>query len=159
MILYYGLPLLFICGYTQCCSFVDTTRIHHHCGYTPLIFQIFFSVWPWCICTGIASEFISASFSDSMGSYMPCFPGINLSRLIDTSWRILDICSTLLWLSLKSLHAYCILIGLHHPSEKFFPPINIPNHSWKTPHVDLILQLTALSYPEIILSGQKLLIL
>ena len=85
------------------------------------------SVCPWFICNGIASEFISASFSASMRAAMPCFPGTNFPRLIAISCRRLDSYSILCCLSPKSLHTSCILIGLQQQSETCFPPIHIPN--------------------------------
>ena len=89
-----------------------------------LSFRCCVSIFPWCIYTGITSTFISASFSASMRDDMSCFPGTTLACLIATSFRRPDICSTLIRLNPKALHIFCILIGLHHPSEKYFPPIH-----------------------------------
>ena len=112
-----------------------------------------------CIWTYISSEFISSSFSASMRSTMPYFPGTTLDHLIDTSCRMLDICSTLICLNLNSFHTSCILIGIQQPSEKFFPPIHIPRVLLKNPHVVLRPPLTALAHPMNILGDQILLML
>ena len=85
-------------------------------GVSPLYFIFFVAVCPWCICTGIASAFIYASFSDTMRADMPCFSGTTLAHIIATSCRILDRCSTLCGISSKSLHTLC---------KKCFPPIHI----------------------------------
>ena len=129
--------------------------MHCHCGYFTLIFQIFFSVCLWCICTGIASTFISASFSASMRSYMPFFKATTLSRIISNSCHVIYSCSTLFCLGPKALHTLCILIGLQHLSEKLFPPIHIPKSLLKIPCLVLLLLSTALAHPENMLGGQK----
>ena len=43
-------------------------------GVSSLSFRCCVSVCPWCICTGIASAFISASFSAIMRAYMSVYP-------------------------------------------------------------------------------------
>ena len=63
---------------------------------------------------------------------IPCFPGTNLACLITTLFCILDIRSTLFFLSLNSLHTSCILIGLKHPYEKCaypYPEITVEKSS------------------------------
>ena len=67
------------------------------------------SVCPWCICTGIASAFIYASFSASMRADMPCFTGTNLACLVATSCYSLDSCSTLICLNPNAFHTLYIL--------------------------------------------------
>ena len=94
-------------------------------GVSLLSFSFSVSVCSWCICTDIASTFISASFSASMRYDMPCFPGTTLACLIATSCHRLDSCSTMSCLNRKTLHTYCILIGIQKPSEECFPPIHI----------------------------------
>ena len=89
------------------------------------------SVCLWCICTGIASAFISSSFSDRIKAAMLCFPVTTISCLISTSCCRLDSCSTLICLNPKALHTSCIRIGLQQPSEKYFPPIHIPKSPLK----------------------------
>ena len=100
-------------------------------GVSLLFFFCCVSVCTWCICDGIASDFISASFSAIMRDYMPCFTCTTLAHLIDTSCRRLDSCSTISCLNPKALHNLCILIGIQHPSEKCFPPIHKAKSSLK----------------------------
>ena len=92
-----------------------------------LSFSCFFSLYIWCICTGIAYSFIYDSFIAIMRDVMPCFPGTTIARIIATLCLIIDICSILFCLSPKALYTSCILVGLQQPTETFFPPIHIPN--------------------------------
>ena len=91
-----------------------------------LSFICFVAVCFWCIYTGIAYTFISASFSDIMRADISCFPGTILARLIATSFLRLDKYYTIFFLSPRALHILCILIGMQHPSEKCFLPTHIP---------------------------------
>ena len=94
-------------------------------GVSLLCFRCCVYVCPRCICNGIASAFVSASFSASMRAAVPYFPGTTFPRLIVTSCIIIDICSTIFCLSHKSLHTSCILIGMKQPSKKCFLPIHM----------------------------------
>ena len=95
-------------------------------GISPLSFRFFYAVCPWCICTDIAFAYISASFSASMRADVPCFSVTALARLRAISFRRLGSFSALFFLSPKAIHTLCILIDLHHPSKKCFPPIHVP---------------------------------
>ena len=81
-------------------------------GVSSLSFGCFVSVWPWYICTGIASAFVSASFIANMRAVMPCFLVPIISRLISASCLINYRCSTICYLSPKSLPTFWILIGM-----------------------------------------------
>ena len=118
----------------------------------------FVSFWPWSICTGIACTFIFTSFSSRIRDSIPCFPYTTLAYLISKSCHRLDRFTTIFFLSIKALHTSCTQIGMHNPYAKN-PPIHIPNHYWKTPHVDLKFQLTDLAHLENIPCGQTLLML
>ena len=74
---------------------------------------------------------------------VPCFAGTTLACLISTYCSRLEIYYILWCLSLKSLHNFCILIGLQNSSEKCFPPIHIPKALFKTISYD----------PEILING------
>ena len=86
----------------------------------------FVTVFTWHICTGIASDFVSAYFSASMRADMPCFPGTTLSRIIAISCRRLASCSTLCRLNPNALYTTCIIIDLQQPSQECFPTIHTP---------------------------------
>ena len=101
-------------------------------GVSYLLFSYFDAVFHCWICTGINFFFFTDSFSTSMMDAIPCFPGTNLACLITTLFCILDIRSTLFFLSLNSLHTSCILIGLKHPYEKCaypYPEITVEKSS------------------------------
>ena len=110
-------------------------------GVSTLYFRCFVAFCHWCICNGINSALIYASFRVNIRSDMPCFPGTTLDRLIDTSCHRIEICSTILCLSPRALHDLFILIGLQLLSEKCFPPIHIPKAPLKNNHVGLILNI------------------
>ena len=128
-------------------------------GISLLSFRCFVAICLWCICTGIANAFISASVSASIRDNMLCFPGTTLSRIIATSCRRLDSRYNLFCLIPRALHTSCILIGMQHPSEKRFPSIHIPKVPLKIPHMGLKLKSTARAHPVNILGGQMLLML
>ena len=103
--------------------------IYPMCTITVSASSLYFSccvyVYPWYICTSIASAFIYASFSAIMRSSMLYFTGTTLARIIYIPRHRLENCSTLCCLSPKYLHTLCVLIGLYHSIEKYFPPIHI----------------------------------
>ena len=89
-------------------------------GVSSLSFSCCLAVCHWYICTGVASDFITAYFRASMRDIMPCFPGTTLVCLISASCLIIDICYTLCCLKYRDLHTFCILIDLQQPSKHFF---------------------------------------
>ena len=105
-------------------------------GVSYLYFCCCVDVCPWYTCTGIASAFIYDSFCASMRAEMPCFPGTTIAHIISTSFHRLENCSTLWCLSPKTLHNFCILIGLQNLTEKCFPPIHIPKALLKNSSCD-----------------------
>ena len=115
------------------------------------------SVCPWCIFTGIASDFICDSFSDRIRAAMPCFPGTTLARLIAISCIRLDSCSILFCLSPKDLHTSASWLVYRNYLKHAFHLYISQTHCWKTPHVVLRLPLMALAHPGNILSFQTLL--
>ena len=125
-------------------------------GVSPLSFNCFVAVYPWCIYTDIAFRFISASSSASMRDAIPCFPGTTLSCITYTSYLSIDRCSTICCRITRYINNLCILICLHLPPEKYFPPIHIPESLLKNPHVGLIPQSTVLVLPYIIPDGKIL---
>ena len=54
-------------------------------GVSLLYFSCCVSVYHWCICTGIASDFIYSYFDAIMRDAMPCFPVTTPARLISNS--------------------------------------------------------------------------
>ena len=115
-----SIVVLFIC--TAC-----TTNV----GDSLLSFSCCFYVCPWWICTGIASAFVSASFSASMRAIMPCFPGLTTAHLIAALCLIIDRCFNLCFLIPIALYTSWILIGLHQPSENVFHLSISWNNRWK----------------------------
>ena len=128
-------------------------------GVSYLYLRCFVSVCPWFICNGIASAFIYDSFSTIISTTLPCFSGTNIACHINTLFDRLDSCSTLFYISYKLLHNLWILSGLQHPSKQCFHLSISQKNCWKSPHMDLKLQLMALSHPDNIPDEQKLLIL
>ena len=128
-------------------------------GVSPLSFSCFVVVLPLCIFTRIASAFISAYFSASIRSGMPFFTGTTIARLIATSFQSIDSCSNLSCLNPKDLYTSCTIIGTHHPSEKYCPPIHIPSALLKITRVGLILKSMALDHPSTMMVGEKLLMI
>ena len=110
-------------------------------------FSCFVAVCPCCICTGIPSVFIYASFSAIRRAIMTYFTDNTIARLIATLCLRIDTCYNIWYLSTNYLHILCILICIHHIYEKSFPPIHTQKELLKIPHVGLILQSTALTHP------------
>ena len=88
-------------------------------------------VCPWFICAGIDSALIYASFRSNTWSALPCCPGTTIAHLITNLCRRIDICSTICWLSPRSLRTSFILIDMQLPSENKFtyshPKITVEN--------------------------------
>ena len=132
--------------------------MNHYHGFSPLYFGYFVAVCTCYICNSLVSAFIYSSFSATMSSTMPYFTGSTTDHLIATSCQRLDSCYTLCCINPKVLHTLCILIVLHHPSEKIYLSISQKEYL-KTPHVVLKLQLISLVHPVNIPGGQKWLML
>ena len=105
--------------------------MHRHCDYFTLIFHIFCCSLSLAHMNWYRFRLISTSFGAIMRADMPYFPGTTISHIIAISCRRLDICSNICCLIPRALHILWILIGLKHPSEKFFPPSYIPKALFK----------------------------
>ena len=99
--------------------------INNHYGFSPLSFWSFVEVLYWYIYTGTVYDFTNVSFSANMRSSIPCFPYTTLARLISIFLQRLYSSFTLCYNSPTDLQIHCILIGLQHPHDRCFTPMNI----------------------------------